>query len=111
MTDGEQHWKGIAKLIEELGEVQQLLGKAIAFPVEAHPDGLGTIRARLPLELADLKAAIKYFEDVNQLGADFMRMQEKLTKFHKWGLIGVLDMNQLSYNKTDEELAGEGGLK
>lgn len=97
MTDSEQHWCGIGKLTEECGEVLQLLGKALAFPVGVHPDGMGTVRDRLPLELADLKAAIAYFERANDLPDLYARRAEKIGKFQKWGLPGVHDMQAKSY--------------
>ncbi len=85
------HFKGIGKLIEEMGEVQQLLGKAIAFPTRDHPDGKGNIHGRLPDELADLRAAITYFEEENSIYVDTKRYMDKLVQFQKWGLSGVVD--------------------
>lgn len=89
-----EKWRGIGKLAEECGEVLQLLGKAIAFPTGDHPDGKGSIRERLPFELADLKAAIAYFEYVNNLRVDTIREKEKFDKFIKWGLTGVHDLRK-----------------
>jgi hypothetical protein len=90
----QERWRGIGKLTEECGEVLQLLGKAIAFPSGDHPDGLGSMRERLPLELADLKAAIEYFERSNKLRVDTFRQAEKVTLFEKWGLTGVHDLRR-----------------
>lgn len=72
----------------------QLLGKAIVFPTGAHPDGLGSIRERLPFELTDLKAAIEYFERVNKLRVDTIRQAEKSYQFEQWGLSGVRDLRK-----------------
>lgn len=94
-ADGqEERWRGIGKLTEECGEVLQLLGKAIAFPTGDHPDGLGAVRERLPLELADLKAAIAYFELSNRLRIDTIRQNQKHALFEKWGLTGVHDLRR-----------------
>lgn len=87
-----EHWKGIGKLVEECGEVLQICGKAVAFPVGPHPDGQGPIATRLVEELADLKAAIQYFEHVNDMPVGLMslRQREKFEKFTKWGLTGIV---------------------
>ena len=96
--DTVQHWRGIGKLIEEQGELLQLLGKAIVFPVGPHPDGKGELRTRLPDEIDDVIASIGYFREVNGLRDDTYRAAEKLVKYRKWGLTGVVDLNQISYN-------------
>ena len=83
-------WKGVGKVVEEFGEVLQLVGKGIAFPTGDHPDGKGNILARLPEELADAKAAIQYFEEVNGIKIDAKRVKMKLKRFHKWGLTGLI---------------------
>ena len=90
-SDQVEHWRGIGKLVEELGELQQLLGKAMVFPEAHHPDGLGTLRERLPKELADVKASIDYFERVNRLPILVDRIEDKLTKYEKWGLPGIVE--------------------
>lgn len=86
-----EHWLGIGKLVEECGEVMQLAGKAIPFPVGDHPDGKGPMAPRFEEELADLQAAMIYFRHVNGLDAERMRLrvEEKVAKFHQWGLTGV----------------------
>lgn len=97
MIDNAERWRGIGKLTEECGEVLQLLGRAVAFPTGDHPDGKGSMRERLPLELADLKAAIEYFERANDLRIDTLRQDEKIAKFEKWGLTGVHDLRAKAY--------------
>jgi hypothetical protein len=96
-----QHWRGVGKLIEEAGEVFQLIGKAIAFPVGPHPDGLGPIRDRLPAELTDLSAALLYFLEENKLVIDPEREDDKLAKFRRWGLPGVHDMQARAYSTPE----------
>lgn len=100
---------GIGKLTEEAGELneelgafliqrqtgrlQQLLGKAIAMPVGDHWDGKGPIRERLKSEIADLRAILLYFSEMNYTEEEnalmVKRIGEKLEKFRKWGLTGV----------------------
>ncbi len=87
-----EHWRGIGKLIEEAGEVLQLIGKVIPFPDGPHPDGKGALRDRLPVELADLKAAIHYFETENHLTIMEDRAADKVRQFTHWGLTGIMDL-------------------
>lgn len=88
-----QHWKGIGKLTEECGEVLQLAGKTIPYPVGPHPDGKGPVRDRFLLELGDLLAAIDYFREVNHLpdGPIEYQRQRKLSQFRAWDLTGIPD--------------------
>lgn len=94
-----EHWRGIGKLIEECGEVQQLLGKAIPFPVQDHPDGKGPLKPRLREELTDLWAAMQYFMESNDLTFDRERFARKVELFRKWGLTGVVELNAKAYSK------------
>lgn len=86
-----EHWKGIGKLIEEAGELQQVAGKAIPFPLEDHPDGKGPVRERFIEECADMYAILDYFCEVNGLPVHTIdeRRNEKYIKFCTWGLTGV----------------------
>ncbi len=88
-----EYWRGLDKLTEECGELLQLLGKAGAFPTGDHPDGKGPMGPRLLEELADVKAAIRIFEELNpELSVDTehdARFLDKLAKFRAWGLRGV----------------------
>jgi len=86
-----EHWRGIGKVIEECGEVLQLLGKAIPFPTGDHPDGQGEVRSRLEAEIADLYAAMDYFIETNHLDPEVIdgRYVQKLEQFRAWGLTGI----------------------
>ncbi len=87
-----EHWRGIGKLVEEMGELLQLLGKVIAYPTGDHPDGKGALKDRLPLELADVEAALYYFEQQSGIAIETVihpLVLEKLSKFRTWGLPGV----------------------
>lgn len=87
-----EQWRGIFKLLEEMGELQQVLGKLGPFPDGEHPDGEKHLSLRLCDELADVLAAIRYFIEINNLDLDkiMMRTDIKLDKFVHWGLTGLL---------------------
>lgn len=86
---GSAVWPGLAKLIEEKDELGQVLGKLLAYPFEAHPDGAGELSARLAEELADALAAIDYLRAHAAALAplqDFIdgRRREKFERFQRW---------------------------
>lgn len=85
-------WQGIFKIQEETGELNQELGKLAVFPHGNHPDGNGDLVRRVTDEIADTLAAIEYF--IEQNGLDNARISkrkmEKLDKFNKWGLNGII---------------------
>lgn len=84
---GGDTWPGTAKLLEEMGELQQVLGKLIMIGgLTRHWDG--DLRPRLVEELADVQAALEFFvvhnlttEERIQTGA---RVDEKLDLFQSW---------------------------
>ena len=86
-----EQWKGIGKLIEECGELIQVAGKAVPFPVGEHPDGKGAVCGRFVEEIADVYAALDYFRETNGLNEIEIawRRKMKLDKFKQWGLTGV----------------------
>jgi hypothetical protein len=84
---GSKVWPGTSKLLEEMGELQQMLGKLIAVAGSTeHWDG--DLRPRLLEEIADVSAALGFFVEQNLAGAeeDAMadRITEKLMLFRKW---------------------------
>ncbi len=82
---------GLAKLVEECGEVLQVAGKLQQYPELqheddiAHPDGT-KLRERLKEEMADVLAAIEFV--TQKLGLDkydiFDRAQAKTKLFKQW---------------------------
>lgn len=77
---------GLSKLIEECGEVLQVVGKLLQYPDGAHPDGKGDLTERLENELADLVGAIQFVEiklSLHRRGIT-IRAGEKLHKYLKW---------------------------
>lgn len=85
---GSETWPGAAKLLEESGELAQVLGKLIAFPDGKHPDGKKDLAVRLENEYADLQAAMLFFIDNNEERLDIAyianRVSEKLARFQRW---------------------------
>lgn len=78
--------QGLAKLVEECGEVLQVAGKLLAYPEGAHPDGGEDLRLRLQKELADMTAAAIFV--VDKLGLDQaamgQRSTDKLMMYYTW---------------------------
>src|ERR1700677_2309483 len=85
---GSQVWPGASKLIEEMGELQQVLGKLLGTAGEVkHWDGTD-LKERLKEEMADVQSAILFFqaksfseEDIREV-AD--RRMKKLETFIRW---------------------------
>jgi len=84
---GSKVWPGTSKVIEEMGELQQVLGKLIAVAGETkHWDG--DLRKRLVEELGDLSAALIFFQSENMTPDELLeiveRAEKKLTLFRQW---------------------------
>lgn len=79
-------WPGLAKLLEEDGELAQVIGKLMAFPDGQHPDEAGNLRHRLTAEIADVIAACDYAAMVNGLDQEAIRRRRdaKLRRFLSW---------------------------
>ncbi len=83
--------KGLAKLTEECGELQQVIGKLFQYPnlIDCteiqHPDGT-ILRACLEDEIADVLAAIEFVHQKLKLNTAEMthRRAVKLALFQKW---------------------------
>lgn len=83
---GSATWPGLAKIAEEAGETQQVIGKFLATAgVAEHWDGTN-LRERLEDELADLTAAIEFVRDHSDLDTDRMaeRTAKKRALFEGW---------------------------
>lgn len=91
VCEREEKWQGICKLVEEQGELLQVIGKLMAFPDGQHPDGQGDLTQRLEDELADVGAALQYFIDQNKLDQVIMLTRAKMKQalFENWQLTGV----------------------
>lgn len=78
---------GLAKLIEECGELQQIAAKKLAyFHTDVHPDGGGSLKQRMEDELADVAAASAFV--AQQFALDEKRIKQraalKLADFQSW---------------------------
>ena len=78
---------GVAKLIEECGELQQVLGKLLAWyrTDEPHWDG-SDLRQRLEDEIGDVYAAMRFVIGEHDLdwGRIVSRCVRKLALFNEW---------------------------
>jgi len=84
---------GLSKLTEELGEVQQIVGKMLQYPYlqkgyeceKLHPDGTH-LRTRLEQELGDVLAAITFVTKKLKLDeiAIEKRWIDKIQVFNIW---------------------------
>lgn len=78
---------GLAKLAEELGELQQVVGKILAYGMNEHPDGKGALNKRFEEEAGDVLAAIRFVSLVHDeidISTVMKRMDDKLALFMKW---------------------------
>lgn len=78
---------GNAKLVEETGELLQVVGKLLAFPYQdEHPDGKGSLKTRLEDEVADVLASLRLTAHLKNLDMERIdaRVQEKLELFLRW---------------------------
>ena len=83
---------GVAKLIEECGELQQIAGKMLNFPdVEYHPDSMTyenpkTMLQRLQEEIADVEAACYYVAKKYRLNYTEVvnRTSKKVAQYEEW---------------------------
>jgi NTP pyrophosphatase (non-canonical NTP hydrolase) len=85
---GSQFWPGASKLIEETGELQQVLGKLIATAGDTkHWEGKD-LKERLIEELGDVLGAIRFFQtkncNLNEHDAIEQRACAKYCTFLKW---------------------------
>ena len=83
---GSNMWPGLSKLIEESGEVQQVVGKLIATGGKTKHWDFPDLRECLQEEIADLMAACLFVIEANGLDENVMRDRSrvKLALFHRW---------------------------
>lgn len=85
---GGKVWPGTSKLIEETGELQQVLGKLVGSHGEtAHYDG-SDLRQRLVEEIGDVLAALSFFGEKNLTQEEqekvLVRAEQKIKRFEEW---------------------------
>lgn len=85
---GSGRWPGTSKLIEETGELQQVLGKLIAVNGDAEHHWSGNLREKLIDELGDVMAALSLFSKLNMTNEERelidKRASQKLALFERW---------------------------
>ena len=74
-----------------MGELQQVLGKLIAFPQGVHPDGRDNLKTRLEEEAGHVLAALSYFLEINDVDIKCVEFHQsvKWALYKEWGLTGV----------------------
>lgn len=78
---------GLAKLLEELGELAQVAAKRLAyFHTSTHPDGAGDLNDRMQKEMADVRAASEFVTQTFGLDREAIasRAAQKLQLFQQW---------------------------
>ena len=78
---------GLAKLLEELGELAQVTAKKLAyFHTDEHPDGAGSLKDRMEQEMGDVIGAIDFVTITMGLNmhAIAKRACDKLNTFQRW---------------------------
>lgn len=80
---GNEVWPGLGKLVEEMGELNQVLGKLIGCHGENKHWNMGDMNAKLVEEIGDTLGAIKFFVHKNEI--DNQKIQDrKILKFNKF---------------------------
>lgn len=85
---GDTQWPGLGKLMEEMGELMDVLGKIIALSgesVQTWPGGRD-LKPELVEELGDVRAALIFFCEANDVPKALVhdRADMKLDKFRHW---------------------------
>lgn len=78
---------GLAKLLEEIGELGQVAAKKLAYyHTDEHPDGGKPLSERLEEEIADVIAASRFVSETFELNTTRIeaRIAEKLNRFKEW---------------------------
>lgn len=78
--------KGLAKVLEECGELIQIAAKKLAYPhTDLHPDG-SIMSTRMEEEMGDVRAAIEFVIETHNLNEDIitLRKEAKLNQYRIW---------------------------
>lgn len=78
---------GLAKLLEELGELAQVAAKKLAyFTIDEHPDGAGPLNERMEAEMGDVAAAMAFVQQQFKLNGTAIENRAciKLALFQQW---------------------------
>lgn len=78
---------GLAKLLEELGELAQVTAKKLAyFHTDEHPDGAGSLKERMEQEMGDVAGAMAFVQQQFKLNGRAIEHRAclKLALFQAW---------------------------
>ena len=78
---------GLAKLLEELGELAQVTAKKLAyFHTDEHPDGAGSLKERMEQEMGDVAGAMAFVQQQFNLNGRAIENRAciKLALFQRW---------------------------
>jgi NTP pyrophosphatase (non-canonical NTP hydrolase) len=86
---GSDHWNGLSKLVEELGELGQVLGKLMGSGGNTN-HWSGDLNEKLIEELGDVAAAMNFFITKNmnedQIERIINQADKKETLFEEWNI-------------------------
>lgn len=107
-----ERFAGFFKVVEECGELLTVMGKLGPFPSGDHPDGAGHLYPRIQDELADVRAATKYFARHGgfNVAAIDAREANKVSRFEGWGLTGLRGNDQVDAKARAALSAAGGGV-
>lgn len=79
-------WPGLAKLVEEMGELNTLLGKLVSNGGKTDYWGDVDLRKEMHDEISDVMAALAFFADINDFDRAIIhnRLIMKLQRYAKW---------------------------
>jgi NTP pyrophosphatase (non-canonical NTP hydrolase) len=82
---GDRVWPGVSKLVEEIGELGQVLGKLMGSRGNIH-HWSGNLRDKLHEEIGDVLGAIRFVIIHGALDPDVIefRARKKYEQFEKW---------------------------
>ena len=84
---GSDEWNGLSKLIEELGELQQVCGKLIGSEGNT-VHWSGDLKEKFIEELGDVYAAMDFFVEKNFSDQEIIKMSDqsimKYGRFNQW---------------------------
>ena len=81
---GSAVWPGTSKVMEECAELTELLAKLVGSGGQTKNwDGVD-LTARMTEEISDVRAALDFFEDINNVPRDDVRRMDKKRRFYRW---------------------------
>ncbi len=105
---GSPVWPGTSKLIEEMGELHQVLGKLIAVHGDAEIHWSGNLLEKLVEEIGDVLAAAVFFRKKNMTVDEGIAIDKrfafKLALFEKWHVEQPTDSRPAPLSLLDRQI-------